>query len=121
MRFLVDANLPTALARSLTAHGQFAEHVADCGLATAKDGLIWDAAVTSSAVIVTRDEDFATRRMMRGDGPQVVWVRHPNIRRRDLVAWFAAILPQLLRILERGEAVIEITHSSGTQHDPTTI
>jgi predicted nuclease of predicted toxin-antitoxin system len=37
MRFLVDAQLPAALARWLAAEGHRAEHVADIGLAGALD------------------------------------------------------------------------------------
>ena len=35
MRFLIDAQLPPALARWITEHGHEAEHVLDCGLAEA--------------------------------------------------------------------------------------
>lgn len=37
MRFLVDAQLPPALARWLTAKGYEAEHVADVGMASSSD------------------------------------------------------------------------------------
>ena len=35
MRFLVDAQLPPALARRIEAFGHVAEHVTECGLASA--------------------------------------------------------------------------------------
>ncbi|MFZ1575492.1 MAG: DUF5615 family PIN-like protein [Chromatiaceae bacterium] len=41
MRFLVDAQLPPALARWLAQRGHEAEHVLDCGLLDASDRLIW--------------------------------------------------------------------------------
>lgn len=41
MRFLVDAQLPPALARLLASHGHVAEHVADIGLRDADDSPIW--------------------------------------------------------------------------------
>jgi predicted nuclease of predicted toxin-antitoxin system len=37
MRFLVDAQLPPALARWIESQGQVAQHVADLGLADASD------------------------------------------------------------------------------------
>jgi predicted nuclease of predicted toxin-antitoxin system len=40
MRFLIDAQLPPALARLLTARGHTAEHVADIDLRHAEDSLI---------------------------------------------------------------------------------
>lgn len=62
MRFLVDAQLPPALARWLADQGQPARHVYDLGLATADDREIWDVALATGAVVVTKDEDFALRR-----------------------------------------------------------
>jgi len=55
MRFLVDAQLPPALARWLAAKGHAAEHVADCEMQAASDAAIWAFAVEASAVIVTKD------------------------------------------------------------------
>ena len=51
MRFLVDAQLPPALARGLEALGHQAEHVADCGLAVAPDAAIWKYAAASGGII----------------------------------------------------------------------
>ena len=59
MKFLVDAQLPPALARSLTAKGHAAEHVGDIGLQASSDAAIWDYALREGAAIVTKDEDFA--------------------------------------------------------------
>ena len=108
MRFLVDAQLPPALARWLTAHGHEAEHVIDLQMATASDAAIWDFAVRAGAVIVTKDEDFAQRKALLDTGPAVIWVRLPNSRRRDLLRWLEAALPGVLSALERGETLIEV-------------
>ena len=96
MRFLVDAQLPPppALARWLASKGHAAEHVADVGLAHAADKEIWNHALAVSAVIVSKDEDFAQRRILASAGPAVVWVRLPNTRRRELLVWFDGILPE---------------------------
>ena len=61
MRFVVDAQLPPALARRLETLGHTAEHVADRGMAAASDNTIHDYAASVGAVIVTKDEDFAIR------------------------------------------------------------
>ncbi len=52
MRFLIDAQLPPALARWLSSAGHDAGHVADIGLAGARDGEIWAYALSAGAVIV---------------------------------------------------------------------
>ena len=108
MRFLVDAQLPPALVRSLVTEGHEAWHVADCGLQSASDHLIWTFAVENRYIIITKDEDFARRRAVRADGPQIVWLRLPNARRRDLLKWFEQALPTIVRSLDRGEGIIEV-------------
>ena len=108
MRFVVDAQLPPALARWLAVKGHQAEHVADRQMQAASDALIWDYALRQAAVIVTKDEDFAQRKVLTNGGPAVVWIRLPNTRRRDLLAWFETILPDVLSALERGETLIEV-------------
>lgn len=108
MRFLVDAQLPPALARLLADAGHIAEHVVDCGLATASDRQIWDHARVTSAVIITKDEDFAVRRAVAIDGPAVVWIRRGNTTRRDLLSWFKPILPVVIDALLNDETLIEI-------------
>jgi predicted nuclease of predicted toxin-antitoxin system len=108
MRFLVDAQLPPALARWLAGKGYEAEHVGDKGMQGASDTAIWDYALASAAVIVTKDEDFAQRKVLAGVGPVVVWIRLPNTRRRDLLAWFEIVLPDTMAALARGETLIEV-------------
>jgi len=69
VRFLVDAQLPPALARWLVGKGHEAEHVADCGLAEASDRAIWRYALDAEAVILTKDEDFSVRKTLEPTGP----------------------------------------------------
>ena len=107
MRFLVDAQLPPALARQLEALGHRAEHVADCGLADAPDDAIRNYAADAGAIIVTKDEDFAVRRLLQ-PGPSVVWLRLGNSRRRALLARVEAELPAIVLALDRGETLVEV-------------
>ena len=107
MRFLVDAQLPPALARRIEALGQSAENVFECGLATASDEAIRSYAAKTQAVIVTKDEDFAVRRILQG-GPAVVWVRIGNTRRVELLRRIEADFSAIVVALERGETLVEI-------------
>ncbi len=59
MRFLVDAQLPPALAGWLAGNGHQAEHVGAVGLQSASDAAIWDYALREGAAIITKDDDFA--------------------------------------------------------------
>lgn len=108
MRFLVDAQLPPALARWLQSHAHDADHVVDLALERAPDGVIWNCAVTSGAVIVTKDEDFVQRRVLAKTGPTVVWLRIGNTRRRTLLTWFESVFPAIVLAIERGETLIEL-------------
>lgn len=108
MRFLVDAQLPVALARWLSSRGHPSEHVADCGLLEADDSRIWQFTVDSGLAIITKDEDFALRRNLARTGPTIVWVRKGNVRNAQLLAWFDDALPVLMDALQRGEKMIEL-------------
>lgn len=72
MKILIDAQLPPGLAPLLVRFGHQAMHVADIGLRNATDTSLWDWAVQERAVIFTKDEDFALRRLRRQDGPTIV-------------------------------------------------
>lgn len=61
MRFLVDAQLPPALALWLREAGYDAQAVREVGLRDADDTVIWRHALAHGWVIVTKDEDFVQR------------------------------------------------------------
>ena len=108
VRFIIDAQLPPALARSLEAAGHQAQHVAEIGLRDEADSLIWDHALKHQAVILTKDEDFAARVLKNPKGPRVVWLRIGNSSRRALIRWFNPLLPQILDYLQKGDRLIEV-------------
>jgi len=108
VRFLIDAQLPPALARFLESEGHRAEHVGDVGLLAAKDAEIWNYAAENAAVIVTKDEDFTERASLAREVPAVVWLRIGNSSKRALLLWFRNLLPEIARQLESGEKLVEI-------------
>ncbi len=108
MRFIVDEQLPPALARWLAARGHEAIHVGDGRMESAPDTAIWDFALETGTAIITKDEDFAQRKTLTGAGPTVIWIRLPKTRRRALLAWLEAMLPDILSTLERGETLVEV-------------
>ena len=108
MRFLIDTQLPAALARWLQEHGHPAEHVLDVGLAQSKDNPIWQYAAERQAVIVTKDEDFAEWVLRGRRGPSVVWLRVGNTSGSALLAWFEPLLPTIVKKLDEGERLIEV-------------
>jgi predicted nuclease of predicted toxin-antitoxin system len=57
VKFLVDANLPPALARWLTSEGHEAHHVSDLGMERAPDRPIKDSAEVTDDIIVDYDAE----------------------------------------------------------------
>lgn len=108
MRFLIDAQLPPALARWLSSQGHHAEHLGDLGLEAAEDSTVWRHALESGAILVTKDEDFSHRQRQGGDGPVVLWLRIGNTRRQRLLQWFEPLLPEIERMVHQGERLIEV-------------
>lgn len=108
MRFLIDAQLPPALAVWLSDKGHDALHVADCDMQASSDTAIWDYALSIGASIITKDEDFAQRKIFSRSGPSIVWIRIPNTRRRELLEWFETALPHIVAALDKGETLIEV-------------
>lgn len=108
MRFIVDAQLPPALARALTAAGHSAAHVGEIGLLMAPDAVIWKRAIKEQAAIITKDGDFAG--LYRQEAPQaaVVWLRVGNTAREQLVQWLLPLMPEIVAALEAGERLVEV-------------
>ena len=108
MRFLVDAQLPPSLVASIVRSGHEAAHVYDLSLPDASDRAIWEHAVRENCVIVTKDEDFAIRRLAVASGPAVLWSRRPNTRQAAMTIWLSRLLPEVVAAFERGEKLVEI-------------
>jgi len=108
MRFLIDAQLPPALANLLKDQGHVAEHVADVGLRDANDLTIREYAATHDAVVVSKDEDFAEHQRLHPGGPAIVWLRVGNSSNAALLAWFMPILPDIEERIAAGETLIEV-------------
>ncbi|NKY48640.1 DUF5615 family PIN-like protein [Nocardia vermiculata] len=110
MKFLVDAQLPPALARAITVEGHEAVHVCDIALTSASDRAVWDEALRRRAVVITKDEDFILigRACKTDVAPPVVWIRIGNCSKKALLEAFLPILPTIVRLVDGGEMVVEV-------------
>jgi predicted nuclease of predicted toxin-antitoxin system len=108
VKFLVDAQLPPALARFLEAQGQEAVAARECSLREADDDDIWEYAAREGFIVVTKDEDFAQMVWRLGPPPQVLWLRLGNATNRALLAWLAPVLPDALSALAAGAPLVEV-------------
>jgi len=108
VKFLVDNQLPSTLAKWLVSHGHEALHVLDVGLSEAKDKEICVYARENGLVLITKDEDFSRTATFSSNEVSVVWVRLGNCRTKTLLKAFDSLLPQILAALESGSRLIEI-------------
>jgi len=86
VNFLIDAQLPPALASMLAAAGHRAVHVREVGLRDA----------------------IAQRRSHTATGPTIVWLRVGNVTTDALRIWLMPLLPQIEQMIAAGEGVIEL-------------
>jgi predicted nuclease of predicted toxin-antitoxin system len=108
VNFLVDAQLPPALARWIASQGEGAVHVFDLGFHAAADPVVWQRAEGDDSVIITKDEDFVDRWLLSNQPVRLVWIRKGNCSNRALLAWLHPLWPDTVKRLEQGEKLIEL-------------
>lgn len=108
MKFLIDAQLPPALASWLGEQGHEAQHVEDLGLRDAEDQGIWLHALNLRTVLITKDQDFAERAARDPNAPRIVWLRVGNTTNPALMQWLTPRLPDVIALLERGDPLVEV-------------
>lgn len=108
MKFLVDNQLPPALARFIHNELKYeAVHVADMGLRDSSDRELWQYASENAFVLISKDQDFADT-ILKEPTAKLIWIRVGNCRRGFLLDLFRRIWPRILERLEAGDAYIEI-------------
>jgi len=108
LRFIVDAQLPPALAGWLRDKGHDAVALRDIGLRDADDRTVWARAADEGAVIVIKDEDFALLAAADAVGQKVLWVRCGNLVNRLLLARFERAWPDVEGHLSTSAMVVEL-------------
>ena len=107
-RLLLDQNLASSLVRRLADLFPDSAHVRELGLASADDEAIWQLAATSGYVIVTKDDDFRQRSLLRGAPPHVVWVRLGNCRTAEVEALLRARVADVHALVADPDATLLI-------------
>ena len=108
LRFVVDAQLPPALAAFLRGKGHDAVALREIQLRDEDDADIWERARADGAIIVTKDEDFAQLVAANDEGPRVLWVRSGNLLKRVLLTRFENAWSVLEGHLLAGARLIEM-------------
>jgi len=113
VNFIVDAQLPPALAKALRKRGLNAVAVREIGLREADDIGIWNHALENQSAIITKDEDFAERFQASPAAPIVIWLRIGNTSNRNLLAWLLPLWPEIERRIEAGDRLMELREARG--------
>lgn len=108
MKFLVDNQLPAALARFLQSLGVDCQHVLDLQMGSASDAEIWRLASEQNLVIISKDEDFFYLASAPGASARLIWIRLGNCRTKVLLEVFERLWPRIELALNEGERVIEV-------------
>jgi len=108
VKFIVDNQLPSALAEFLRDRGFDCQHVLESGLGDARDSDICRHAEAQGRIIISKDEGFIYLAKQRHPKIKVIWVRLGNCRTSVLLAAFSASWPRIEACLNAGDRVIEI-------------
>lgn len=108
MNFLVDNQLPAALAQYLRRRGFDCLHVLDVGLAEATDADICEYAIREDCIIISKDQDFFYLASQPKAKISLIWVRLGNCRTPALLQAFERFWPEIETCLAAGDNIIEI-------------
>jgi predicted nuclease of predicted toxin-antitoxin system len=108
VKFLIDNQLPAALAKYLRDRGFDCAHVLDVGLGQSSDSDICAYAASEQAVIVSKDQDFFYLASQPKLDIKLIWVRLGNCRTSALLQAFDRLWPEIEASLNAGDRVIEI-------------
>ena len=108
MRFLVDAQLPPALAHWLGEKGFAATPVRELGLREADDGSIWNFATSGGWTVLTKDEDFVARGLAMPDAPAIVCSASATAPTACSLRGSKPLLPGIVARLDAGDRLVEV-------------
>jgi predicted nuclease of predicted toxin-antitoxin system len=107
LRFLVDAQLPPALATWLRQRGHEAHHVRDFGLQEAPDHEVAGKAFADGSIIVTKDSDFS-RLSASSLGFRVLWLRLGNGTIKSLLQSLEPVMAEVEQAFAGGQQFVEV-------------
>ena len=108
MKFLVDTQLPVALARWLTARGHDAVHVLDRGWSQNDDRQLWSDAAGEERIMVSKDEDFFILATRPDDPGKLLELRLDNSRKQALLDAMEKAWPSIEAAFQSGQRIVEV-------------
>ncbi len=106
MRFLVDVNLPEALARWISENGHDCIHTLDLEKENdTQDNEIVKILELDPRIFVSKDPDFFKSFLLRGNPKQLLFITTGNIKNQDLIFLFQRNFPKILTAFEQYKMV----------------
>ncbi|MBK9335846.1 MAG: DUF5615 family PIN-like protein [Lewinellaceae bacterium] len=116
MKFIVDAQLPSRLARWLQEQGYDVLHTLDLPDKNLTGDLtIISISVAEQRIVISKDSDFFDYYLLKGQPYKLLFLTAGNMINRDMVALFESNWPQLSQLLEQN-SVIEMDRDRVTVH-----
>lgn len=106
MKALLDQNLSFRLVDVLLPCFPGSCHVRDGGLTGDDDDRIWALAKTEGFVIVTKDNDFLARALVRGHPPPVIQICLGNASTREIADLLEARMDDIERFAKENRASV---------------
>ncbi len=109
MTIWVDAHLSPRIAQWIVASFPVtATPLRELGLREAEDDVIFDAARSANAIVLSKDCDFVRLLEQRGSPPKVIWLTCGNTSDEALRQILSKHLSTALSLLAGGEDLVEI-------------
>ncbi len=116
MTFLIDAQLPRRLAHRLRSEGHDALHTLDLAEGNrAPDATVASVANRDDRVLVTKDGDFVSSHLLKGQPRRLLLVSTGNVSNVALERLFIANLPAVAQAFETS-VFVELARSSIVIH-----
>lgn len=103
MKALLDQNLSYRLLDVLLPGFPGSRHVRELGLTGNDDERIWEVAKSEGFFIVTKDNDFLSRALVRGHPPQVIQVCLGNASTRQIADVLRAHETEIVQFVTVGK------------------
>ncbi len=117
--FLVDQQLPQALARSLSGQGHDARHIKEYpGGTTLDDDDIARIADSEDRIMVTKDDDFRISHLLRNRPVRLLHITCGNISTRELLALVDRYHRDLISAVA-SYRYVELDRGGVAVHDPS--
>ena len=116
MNFIVDAQLPKALALFLNTIGHDAIHTIDLPEQNrTSDNLIIDIAIKENRIVISKDSDFLESYMVNGLPNKLLLIKTGNLPNSELLSIFVLHIDFICKEMST-KSLIEITRSELVVH-----